>query len=372
MILFVLVILCFSGQAGADEQHQVATGDRWKFSGTAAVFAKYNTNLDLSNGRTTGEGTKEAFISEPTANLQLARSWGPDWSLDVAYTGHANFHSEHEEENWFFNRTRLSLVRRIGDNGLHLTSELRHFTVPDRDAFDFARHTGILTYKITLSPQWQLNVGYQNILTRYPQSSSLDYDVNGAFIEAHKTWSFDFSSYYSYDLQLYEGTANPQEFVDISAVEGGSRHTLRSGFDWLVSSQNTLSATYMYQIDSSSSTGLDQIGGVEGHEDSQDNEAEFDLKKHKATVLYSHRLNAKVTISAYEEYIAKIWEDEEEISALQNARDDHLFLSSTFVKYKWRDTVHLKLRYLFRMNDSSSSANDYTDHIVFAGPEIRF
>jgi hypothetical protein len=44
-----------------------------KFSGTAGVFAKYNTNLNLSNGEGAGAGTKEAFISEPTANLLLAK-----------------------------------------------------------------------------------------------------------------------------------------------------------------------------------------------------------------------------------------------------------------------------------------------------------
>ena len=61
----------------------------------------------------------------------------------------------------------------------------------------------------------------------------------------------------------------------------------------------------MYQIDSSESMALDQIGNIEGQEDSQDSEAEFDLKKHKATLLFSQRLNEKVTISAYEEVIFK-------------------------------------------------------------------
>ena len=40
-------------------------------------FAKFNTNLELSDGRSSGAGTKEAFISEPTANLQLAKVVGP-------------------------------------------------------------------------------------------------------------------------------------------------------------------------------------------------------------------------------------------------------------------------------------------------------
>jgi len=371
----LLVLLSASSAVRAAEGGPApeATEDAVKFSGTAGVFAKYNTNLNLSNGEGAGAGTKEAFISEPTANLLLAKSWGPDWRLDVAYSGHANLHSEHEEENWYFNRTRLSLVRRLGGNGIHLTSELRHFTVPDRDAFDFARHTGILSYKHTLSPLWQLNVGMQNITTRYPQTSSLDYGVNGAFIEAYRTSSFNLSSYLSYDLQVYEGTSNPQEFRDVSAPEDGVRHTLRTGFDWLVSARQTLSATYMYQIDTSESViGLDQIGTVEGTEDSQDSEAEFDLKKHKATLLFSRRVNGKVTISAYEEFIIKAWEEEEEFTVLQNARDDALFLSSLFVKYKWSDKVHLKFRYLFRTNDSSNGANDYIDHIVFVGPEFRF
>ena len=370
-----LLLLCISSAVRAAEGGSApeAAEDAVKFSGTAGVFAKYNTNLNLNNGEEVGAGTKEAFIGEPTANLLMAKSWGPFWRLDVAYTGHANLHSEHEEENWYFNRTRLSLVRRLGGNGIHLTSELRHFTVPDRDAFDFARHTGILSYKHTLSPLWQLNVGMQNITTRYPQTRSLDYGVNGAFIEAHRTSSFNLSSYLSYDLQVYEGTSNPQEFPDVSAPEDGVRHTLRTGFDWLVSARQTLSGTYMYQIDTSESViGLDQIGTVEGTEDSQDNDAEFDLKKHKATLLFSRRVNDKVTISAYEEFIIKAWEEEEEFTVLQNARDDLLFLSSLFVKYKWSDRTHLKFRYLFRTNDSSFSANDYIDHIVFVGPEVRF
>ena len=368
----LVLLCCVRASATGGDALEESTDDDVRFSGTAAVFAKFNTNLELSDGRSSGAGTKEAFISEPTANLQLAKSWGPEWWLDVAYTGHANLHTEHEEENWYFNRTRLSLVRRLGENGLHLTSELRHYTVPDKDDFDFARHTGILSYKRMLSKQWELNFGYQNIITRYPQTSSLDYDVNGAFVQVYRTHSFNFSSYYSYDLQLYEGTANPQEFRNISSPEGGSRHTLRTGFDWLVSPRRTLSATYMYQIDSSESMALDQIGNIEGQEDSQDSEAEFDLKKHKATLLFSQRLNEKVTISAYEEVIFKNWEDEEELTVLQNARDDQLFLSSIFVKYKWRARTHVKFRYLFRANDSSSDSNDYTDHIVFLGPEVRF
>ena len=357
----LLVVCMMVARADADGGFQL--------SGTAGVYAKYNTNLELVDAEDTGIERKETFISEPTADLRLARSWGEDWWLDLAYTGHANLHAEHDEENWYFNRTNISLLRRLGDNAVNLTSEFRHYTVPEDNDFDFARHTGILSYKRTLSPLWQVRMGFQNIITRYPETSSLNYTVNGAFVEARNTWSFDLSSYYSYDLQLYEGSADPQEFANTSP-EDGSRHTLRAGFDWLVSPRHVLSGTYMYQIDSSySDYGLDQIG-TEGSEESQDNQAEFDLKKHKATLLYSLRFSERTTFSIYEEVIRKAWEDEEEASILRDARNDLLFLSSAFVKYKWTDRVQFKFRYLFRINESSF--NDYTDHIVFLGPELRF
>ena len=72
--LLLLLVLCIGSQVAAQDQVKDTADDSWEFSGTGAVFAKFNTNLDLSNGEATGAGTKEAFISEPTANLQLAKS----------------------------------------------------------------------------------------------------------------------------------------------------------------------------------------------------------------------------------------------------------------------------------------------------------
>lgn len=346
-----------------------------QISGGVGLYGKFNSNLTLIDEKKTNLDQKDAPIAEVRGELDIARSWGADWFLDWELSSQGNLHGEHAEENWYFNRSYLSLGRVLGENSLNFSSEIRHFGQPDDNRFDFVRHTGILSYRRVLSPLWQLRAGAQNTITRYPHTSPLNYQVNGAFVEVSNAWSDNFSTYYSLDLQLYAGTADPRENNPNTAPDDGVRQTLRAGFDWHLSDYRLLSGTYMLQNDNSGQDEEDgsglQIGDFEGHEESQDNEAEFDLHKHKFTLLYSHRFNPRLTLSLYEEFIYKFWEDEEGPIPVE-ARDDLLFLSSAFLKYKWRDNVRLRLRYLFRMNESTADANDYVDHIVFAGPEFRF
>ena len=373
-ILWVPVfwVLLLEAPAGADAIGESAVdNDAVQISGAAGIYAKFNSNVDLVDEKETGKDQKDAFIAEPTANLRLEKTWGHDWWLDLNYTGHANFHTEHRSEDWFFNRTQLSLTRRSDSNAVNLSSEVRYLTVPDDDDFDFLRHTGILSYERTLSPLWQVQVGLENINTRYPQSRWLDYSVNGGFVEIRTTWSFKLTTYYSVDLQYYEGTANTDEADPSQILEDGSRSTFRAGFDWLASPRHVLSGTLMQQRDNSDFDPR-QIGEVEGHEDSQDIEAEFDLLKHKGTLLYTYRFNDRTSISLYEEIIHKSWEDEDDGGIIIPKRTDWLFLSSSFLKFKWKPNLNIKTRYLFRMNASTSDVEDYFDHIIFIGPEYTF
>ena len=359
-----------SAQAGSSEDN-AREADALSVSGSAGLYGKFNSNLDLVDEKKTGQDQKDAFITEPTANLRLEQTWGPKWWLDLSYTGHANFHTEHRSEDWFFNRTHLSLTRRSGAHALNLSSEVRYLAVPDDDDFDFLRHTGILSYERTLSPLWQVQVGLENIRTRYPQSRWLDYSVNGGFVEVRTTWSFKLTTYYSVDLQWYEGTANTDEADPSQILEDGSRRTVRAGFDWLMSNRHVFSGTLMQQRDNSEFDPR-RIGEVEGHEDSQDIDAEFDLLKHKGTLLYTYGFNDRTSISLYEELIHKSWEDEDDGGIIIPKRTDWLFLSSSFLKFKWKPNLNIKTRYLFRMNASTSDVEDYFDHIIFVGPEYIF
>jgi len=355
--------------------------DIFRLSGTLSLFGKFNSNLELIDAQKTGIAKKDAFIGEPNAKVKLARSWGPKWWLDIEYAGQANLHTEHAEENWFFNRANLALSRFIGEHSANLSSEVRYFTEPDDDKYDFIRHTGLLSYRHVLTPLWQVRGGYENIYTRYPTTPSLDYSVNGLFIEVRNTWSFHLTTYYIIDRQIYRGTADPQQSISASSAKEGKRKTYKAGFDWLFDRRQMISGTYTYQEDrSEAKPGLSQIGGIEGHEDTQDSEAEFDLDKNKVTLLYSNRLNRRFTFSAYGEWIHKQFDnvielertDEEEIKIRGEGRTDRLLLSSAFIKVRLSDQFLLKGRYLFRMNQSSDDLQDYTDHIVFIGPEFIF
>ena len=368
LVAVVFILMASALRAGAGG---VPDDAPYQFDGTIGVYAKYNSNLELVDESSTGIDQKDAFIAEPTADLHLAKSWGTDWWLDLAYTGHANFHGEHTDENWYFNRTHLSLVHKIGRHALNLTSELRHFTEPRDERYDFFRHTGILSYRRTLTPLWELRLGYESIITRYPETRSLNYSVNGAFVEARNTWDFNLSTYYSYDLQLYGGTADRRENLPDLVPDDGSRHTLRTGFDWLFPPRHALSGTYMLQIDRTESEFELLIPEHEGQEGTQYIDAEFDLVKHKATLLYSHRFTNRVTLSLYEEWIRKRWDDQDELQVPREDRTDNLLLSSALVKVRWTDTLRIRFRYLYRANASSADIKDYRDHVVFVGPEWR-
>ena len=117
---------------------------------------------------------------------------------------------------------------------------------------------------------------------------------------------------------------------------------------------------------------MQQIGDFEGNENSQDSEAEFDLSKHKVTLLYSRRISRQLTLSSYAEFIHKKFHSEDDPPIPRKKRTDSLYLSSTHLKIRWSRDLAFKLRYLFRANQSSVNSQDYRDHIVFVGPEYRF
>jgi hypothetical protein len=229
----------------------------------------------------------------------------------------------------------------------------------------------LLSYKKVLSPLWQLRIGYDNVVTRYPQSRSFDYAMNGFFAELRTTWSLDFSTYYTYDFQAYQGSFDPLENNPNSSPDEGMRHTGELGFTWLLSPSQTLSGAYLFQRDVSE-MGVQRIGEFEGREESQDSEAEFDLYKHKATLLYSRRLSPRLILSSYAEWISKNFDEEDDPPLARKGRLDALFLSSTHLKIRWSEELSLKLRYLFRANQSSLDTQDYQNHLVFLGPEYRF
>lgn len=339
--------------------------------GGIGLFAKHNSNIKLIDEETTGLDKKDAFISEAKGELSVSKPWSKYWWSDLNLASYTNLHAQHASENWYLNQGQLSIGWDSGKHTIYAESGIRYFTGPDSGQDDFYRHTSILSYSRKFSRLWQLRTGYQNVITRYPRGRLLDYNVNGIFIESRSAWRPALITYYSIDLQQYKGTADPEDGNPNAAPHDGQRQTLRIGLDWNWSTRHILSCAYMFQNDTSEFI-VRQIGVSEGSEHSQDNDAEFDLRKQKITLLYAYHYNSRLSLSFYEEWILKNWDDNVEGIIPVQARTDHLFLSSTFLKYKWRENLHIKLRYLFRANDSTIGIEDYANHIVSIGPEIRF
>jgi hypothetical protein len=346
---------------------------------------KYNSNLDLANSDRVGD-LKDSFISELTGRAELKRRLADNWAAEAQLSSLANLHRDYAEENWYFSRGRAALRRRTDAGAVELSSEMRYFTVPDGDDFDFLRNVALATYRHRLSPLLHIRGGYENIVTRYPNSRTFDYTVNGAFVELRHRWSFDLSTYYQLDLQVYKGSASPQDAQDqVSSPEEGRRQTVRLGFDWVFRGTQALSGTYSAQVDKAE-LGVNEIGDFEGHEGSQDSEAEFDLLKQKATLLYSVPLSRRLVLSIYNEVIHKTFDDQElefededghevepegDPTIIQEGRADLLFLSSSYLRVKIRPRLSLKVRYLFRMNASSEGDRDYTNHILSVGLDFK-
>ena len=362
----LLAAFTLAGGAGAVVEEGE---DQARFRGSLGLYSKYNSNLELASAVV--RAREKAFIGEPALDLGLTKSWGTDWWLDLEFSGQADFHGQHTEENWYFNRGHLSLVRALGEDALSLSSEIRYFTTPGRDRFDFLRHAGLLSYRKTFSARWQLRLGCDNIITRYPASGNFDYSMKGVFAEIRNTWSPGFSTYYSYDFQAYQGSFDPLENNPNASPDEGARHTGELGFDWLISGGPTLSGSYLFQSDVSEK-GVRQIGEFEGHEGSQDLEAEFDLGKHKGTLLYSHRLGRRLVLSSYVEWLRKRFDSEDDPPSPRPRRTDALWLSSIHLKFNKSKTLAFRFRYLFRANQSSADSQDYHNHLFFLGPEYRF
>ena len=112
-----------------------------QISGSVGLYGKFNSNLTLIDEKKTNLDQKDAPIAEVRGELNIARSWGPDWFLDWEVSSQGNAHGEHGEENWYFNRSYLSLGRVLGENALNFSSEIRHFGQPDDNRLDFFRQT---------------------------------------------------------------------------------------------------------------------------------------------------------------------------------------------------------------------------------------
>lgn len=353
---------------------QEAKKEEKSLHASVGIAAKYDSNLELTNKEVTGEDLKDSLGWEMTANLGLEKKFGQNWWLDADLFTIANWYLE-REESWYFGKGSCYVGHSIGDHMVSVFDQIRYFVLSNEteaNEFDFVRNTAIVAYQYALSPFWQLRTGYENLLTFYPGFSFYNYLVNGGFVELRNVWTLTFSTYVTYDFQVYQRDFTNAEHPDGDAGLG-FKHTGKVGFEGFFLKKNVLIGTYTFQIDRSLSEGVSQVEAFEGEEESLDVEAEFNYLKHKGTLLYSHRFNDRLSLSFSEELIYKRFvEGEEDLLEWEFLRSDILVLSSIFLKVGLFEHWSAKAKYLFRMGESSVHANDFYDHLVYLGIQYGF
>lgn len=365
----VLRLLCLAGLVGFQGGEAVdAESTPWKVAGSVEGAARYNSNLTLLSD----DGPvapKSAMLTQLNGRVNAGRSL-QGWRLDTQLSGLANLHASHAREDWYFGRGRIGLRHALAGGTAELTSESRFYSVPRRDTFDFFRNVALLSWRRPLNDTWQIRTGYESVITRYPQSPSFDYIVHGLLAEVRTRWSLGLTTYYLVDLQRYTGEASPQDAEAEASPRDGRRLMFRAGFDWLFGGRHSLSGTYSHQEDEAD-LGVQQIGDIEGPDGSQDNEAEFDLIKQKATLLYAVPLSNRLLLSTYVEWIHKDFDDEERLRQALPRRTDTLLLSATHLRIRLERKLSVKLRYLYRGNRSSVDLLEYGNHVGSVSLEYR-
>jgi hypothetical protein len=273
------------------------------------------------------------------------------------------------EADWVFSRVGLTLRRHLGAGQIELTQQGRHYTRYRRDDFDFLRTLTAASYRRPLARAWEGALGLERLQTIYPEARKFDYMVGGLFVELRHQRSAGLSVYAQVDLQHYDGTATPEDTDPVRSPNGGTRISGKAGFDWLPANGHALSGTYVVQ-DDRAELGVGQIGGYEGHEESQDSDAEFDLVKHKATLLYALPLAPGLSASSYTELIFKNVDGRDDEPVPQAERQDLLWLSASELRVRLRPGLDLRLRYLVRGTESTREVREYVDHVLSVGLAI--
>ncbi|MEW6443519.1 MAG: hypothetical protein AB1640_21475 [bacterium] len=356
---------------GESEEEQVV-------SGRLSVAGKYDSNVDLLSGdlpedAEPDEEIDEAFMTELSALLLLQPRLAPPWRLEVELYGLGDLHVEAMGDSWYTARGNLSLGYGLGASTISLLNEGRYLSEPDDTEFDNYRNTASLVWTHVFSDLWQARLGYESIVHVYPESDFFNYHADGGFVEARNTWTPTFSTYYAYHFHYYQGTGDSGPDETLGSPESSNRHTVEVGFESFLAGKGPLLGTYTFQADDSSGKGAAQIGEIRGEDENLEPEAEFDFIKHKGTLLYSHELSDRLTLSLYGELIHKTYSDlADNEDGHGRERTDTLLLSSVWLTVRLHGEWYLKPRYLYRMNQSTFDSEDFQDHIAYLGLEYRF
>jgi hypothetical protein len=350
-------------------------------SGKVGVTGKYDSDMTLTLGQYGQKAHSDDAIEEVSATVELDKTVNENWHLNLEIQGLGNWPLENRNSTWYVGNSNLYIGYARDKNTISLLDTSRYFTVPGDRHFDFFRNSATLSYKRVLSERWELGIGYENIANAYMKNADLNYILNGGLLELRNPWTPLLSTYYTYGFHYYRGKMGASQEDGTSSLSGGFRHTAEIGLDWVFAGKNNVTAAYIFQVDNSEQDNWVQHGDFQGDQGSLESEADFNFIKNKGTLLFSHRFNKRFSLTLYNEFIYKHYLSRalegNPVDTLNGvevvpARTDMLFLTSAWLSVRLLNDVFGKIRYIFRMNESTQNEYDYTNHIGSIGLEFHF
>ncbi len=348
--------------------------DPW--SGRVGVSQKYDSNVDLLAEEPRPDAdpddvVKDAHITEVFGAIGwMSPGYGP-WRLSADLFALADLFPENMDDTWAIGRGHLDGAYRFGANALRLRSEAGGYTEPDDTEYDNWGAESSLAYACELGAVWTLSGGYQNELRRYPSATVFDFGGHGALLEVRQNWTARFSTSQRYDVWFLDGRGEEDDEGRLGAPSRVVRHAVEVAAESLIGRRHALGAAYAYQVDDAANDGAYQIGEIQGEDENLEIDGEFNVAKHRATLLYSVRIAERFSVAFYNEALHRVFLGAD-AKLYGGERIDASYLGSAWVSARLYAMLFARVRYLYRMNDSRVDYLDFQDHVVLGGLEYRF
>jgi len=395
--LLAMLVLALAWRTTLAAEEEGAAGP---LTGAVGFAGMYDSNLDRAWNMPGNDDAEGDFIYQLDAKLGWTLAWGGHWRMALDLHSLADWPLQDTDDSWFIENGEFYLGSSFGANTVSMLNNLRYFTTPDNEMLDLVRNAVTVTGKRAFSQRWTGLVGYENFLNHHPENSPFDYVMNGGLFEIRNTWTPLAYTYYAFDCLYYMGSRlSPNPLLPRPPADG-YRYSGEIGFDVLFALRHDLQGSYSYQMDRGSylkgkapaSAGplppppggqqgeqkpppmpLEQVGGFEGEQTSLEVDDEFNYAKHKASLLYSLRLDDRFSISLFNEYIYKDFLVTANAPvSFRDDRTDRLFLTSVWITARIQDRLFAKAYDVYRMNWPTNDSEIVEEHIVSVGLESRF
>ncbi|MFC1717245.1 hypothetical protein ACFL6S_26525 [Candidatus Poribacteria bacterium] len=275
----------------------------------------------------------------------------------------------------FYRRLRRSIsLLTLGNLGLRSQS--------NEDINDYYKQSIATQARVQWKPLWASQFGFQFRHKSYPHNRPSNY--SSMMLEGNLGRRMGMFSQLrgGYQFRTYNGSLDPRALqLESGEKMEGFRQTASVWFESVLTAKVLMEWKYQFELDIATE-GLqrqtdfprwgEQIGDYEGeHEDSDDENVDFNFMNHRVAVMLAWRLFSRSTVALYARHDAKFYEDWP-VPGRNGQRHDNLSLLQIYLKQKLFSNLSARLQFSLEKNNSNDPMQEYTDRIYSIGLRFTF